>query len=110
MSDKYVIRGYRIEFKPGEYLFYTVNDYKLAMDKKRLTGAKVYELVDNPLRAIDTRPVVYHNASFWIEPKYTEDGKCPETCEAFYLGNCINDPQPSPDVLSLFPSMKDNNE
>lgn len=95
--------AYRLEWKPGDYSFYTPDEYAKEILKD---GARVCGVFESQQPGCKAEPVVFRGWC-WVMPKHAKGGICPEGFTPLYLGPVINEPAMDEDVLFAFPSLAD---
>lgn len=58
--------GYRLEWKPGEYIHESVEDFQREVCKE---SARIWSLHDSPQPGCPQEVAVY-KGQFWVQPKY----------------------------------------
>lgn len=92
--------GYRLEWKPGEYCYYSAEDY--ARETYR-DGARVHGLFHHPQPDCPADVNVYRGWC-WVQPKY-DHGIRDESFMPLYLGPLLHEPPINEGALFLFPSL-----
>lgn len=82
------IGGYRMEWKPGEYVYMSPEDF----EKKRTAGARVWILHTQPHAGCNPAIEVYRGAT-WVQPKHVH-GKFMGAHVPLYLGPMLKDWEP----------------
>ena len=80
--------GYRLEWRPGDYCFYTPDGW--ARERAR-TSARVHGLFRQPQPGCGAEPAVYLGR-YWVQPKNLRSGECPVGFVPLYLGPVLHDP------------------
>ena len=62
------INGYRLDFKPGDPCYYSVDDYNNAL-LSGYANADVYPLHNSPQQGCSQQVEVY-KGEYWIQPRY----------------------------------------
>ncbi|MCH1880427.1 hypothetical protein MJ863_12620 [Alcaligenes ammonioxydans] len=82
------IMGYRLEFKPGEYCYYTPEGYALEAYKG---DAPAHALYANPQPGCPSEVEVYKGWC-WVRPKYNSGNIVDETFRPLFLGPQLGAP------------------
>ena len=69
-----MVHGYKLEWKPGDPCFYSVDMFELESYKD---SAKIWALYAIPQPGCDQGVVVYKSSRRWTQPKYLH-GRAPE--------------------------------
>lgn len=78
--------AFRLEWKPGNYIFATVENYAIECGKE---GARVWGLYKTPQPNCPQEIAVYRG-SYWVQPKYVF-GKSLVGFTPLYLGVMLHD-------------------
>lgn len=81
------IVGYRLEWKPGEYLHYSPEDYRKEVCK---SSARVWGLFREPQAGCSSDVAVY-KGGYWVQPKYLH-GRKTDDLTAMFLGPVLHEP------------------
>ena len=95
--------AYRLSWSPGDYCFYTPDNYEKEIYKGSASCWGLYETAQ--LDLLDS-PAVYFGTHF-VQPKYLRGGIVPEGFIPLYLGPILNQPKMGYEAAMLFPDMAD---
>ena len=87
MKENQIV-GYRLEWKPGEYLHYSPEEYRKEVCK---SGARVWGLFPRPQPGCPVGVAIY-KGGYWVQPKYLY-GQSADGMTAMFLGPVLHEPQ-----------------
>ena len=92
--------GYRLEWKPGEYLFATPESFAKEVCRD---SARIWGLYTEPQHGCSDAITVYRGPH-WIQPKYVYS-KCLDGFAPLYLGPVLYEPIIDENELFTFPGI-----
>lgn len=92
--------GYRLEWKPGDYIYESPEHYAKDICK---ASARTWGLYTEPQEGCDQAIEVYYGRH-WVQPKNVH-GKCLDGFTALYLGPILHQPPIDEDIIFAFPSI-----
>ena len=98
-------QGYRLEWKAGDYCFYTPEDFSREVNTN---NARVCGLFTAPQPGCSGEPAAYRGV-MWCEARYRKANAFMDPdAVPMYLGPVLHEPPMNEDVLHLFPSLVEN--
>ena len=94
------IQGYRLEWKPGEYVHMSPEYYAKEVCRD---GARTWGLYAEPQPGCSAEVAVYRGR-YWIQPKYVYNTDLKDFTP-LYLGPVLHEPPMDEAVLLAFPSI-----
>ena len=98
-------QGYRLEWKAGDYCFYTPEDFSREVNTN---NARVCGLFTAPQPGCSGEPAAYRGVML-CEARYRKANAFMDPdAVPMYLGPVLHEPPMNEDVLHLFPSLVEN--